>query len=307
MAGTADSPRSLDVNWLNREGMLSGSASTRIRWTDNAGEEAGSIGLDYRRDPDELELSYTITPTRWGSGEQRDVKCRVELERTECHFGGTRPWFRCPACRDRVGKLYKTGRYDEFVCRECSDLLYESQEYASDLTEALRAEREAKERFEESPDRETLRDAYEAHKEAGRTTLAYLRDLDERYGEETKSPLRDSLINPDEMPPFEEWADRLFYRAWGSSPEGRAYGRHGRCTALSKTTDERCRQPARGDSGKCYYHGGAPGSGIGEGQTDHVSEKLREVLQEANADETPPTSACWKNALRLAHEKAHVS
>jgi hypothetical protein len=47
----------------------------------------------------------------------------VALEYTEPHFGGTRPWFRCPAkdCGRRCAILYGG---ELFVCRECHDLAY---------------------------------------------------------------------------------------------------------------------------------------------------------------------------------------
>ena len=72
---------------------------------------------------------------------------------------------------------------------------------------------------------------------------------------------------------FEEWLDRLFSRALSE------YGQFGRCTATAKTTGERCRQSATGNHRKYYYHGGAPRSGIGEGQRDHAVEYMDELLE----------------------------
>jgi hypothetical protein len=43
---------------------------------------------------------------------------QVPLSWTHCHFGGFRPWFKCP-CGKRVAKLYKSiGGYH---CRQCFD------------------------------------------------------------------------------------------------------------------------------------------------------------------------------------------
>lgn len=50
--------------------------------------------------------------------------CQVDLDWTPCHFGGRRPWFRCPECGRRAGRLYGGGR---FVCRKCAGFRYESQ------------------------------------------------------------------------------------------------------------------------------------------------------------------------------------
>jgi hypothetical protein len=49
----------------------------------------------------------------------------IMFERTACHFGGTRNWFRCPYCEGRFGTLYLEDR--NFVCRGCCNLAYPSQ------------------------------------------------------------------------------------------------------------------------------------------------------------------------------------
>lgn len=295
MARTVEQCRQLDVNWCNDEGVLAPGSGT-ITW--HSDDEENSIGYHFRslREKDILELHY-VRYNKYLDDEPQNVHCIVSIDYTECHFGGERPWFRCPRCHDRVGKLYSTTRSDEFICRDCGDLIYRSQEYTTDFIEALRAEREARASLEANPfDRDALRNVYETHKEGRRAMLEYLQGLDERYGEETSNPLRKTIITPDEMSPFEEWADRLFHRAAESSPEGRAYGYHGRCMATAKTTGDRCRQPARGDHGKCYYHGGAEGSGIGEGQTDHAAEAIREALEKQQTF----------NAQLAIREKSHI-
>ncbi|MEF8826193.1 MAG: hypothetical protein V5A27_07630 [Halapricum sp.] len=78
-----------------------------------------------------LRLEATVTPP---GGESKDVEYRVELEYTPCHFGGVRPWFRCPAtgCGDRIGKLYRPPRAEVFACRECYDLGYRSSRTSGD-------------------------------------------------------------------------------------------------------------------------------------------------------------------------------
>jgi predicted RNA-binding Zn-ribbon protein involved in translation (DUF1610 family) len=40
---------------------------------------------------------------------------------------GSRPWFRCPNCGRRAGKLYLPVGGRHFMCRRCYDLAYESQ------------------------------------------------------------------------------------------------------------------------------------------------------------------------------------
>ena len=48
------------------------------------------------------------------------------LDWTPCNYGGSRPWFHCPArgCGRRVAILYGGGI---FACRDCHQLAYESQ------------------------------------------------------------------------------------------------------------------------------------------------------------------------------------
>ncbi|MFN7822754.1 MAG: hypothetical protein ACK5PO_07370 [Bacteroidota bacterium] len=50
----------------------------------------------------------------------------LEVERTPCHYGGTRAWFRCPTCTRRVAIVYWRGGRS-FGCRVCWQLAYRSQ------------------------------------------------------------------------------------------------------------------------------------------------------------------------------------
>ena len=50
----------------------------------------------------------------------------VPLDYTECNFGGYRPWFRCPDCSERVGKLHMPPGGYRFACRSCHGLGYAS-------------------------------------------------------------------------------------------------------------------------------------------------------------------------------------
>lgn len=48
----------------------------------------------------------------------------VGLTWTSCNYGGSRPWFRCPFCGQRVALLYGA---KFFACRHCYALAYDSQ------------------------------------------------------------------------------------------------------------------------------------------------------------------------------------
>lgn len=67
----------------------------------------------------------------------------IKLVWTNCNYGGQRPWFICPKCQSRVGKLYdrnhslrglslllnlytKEAKTKFFRCRKCLNLAYES-------------------------------------------------------------------------------------------------------------------------------------------------------------------------------------
>ncbi len=64
----------------------------------------------------------------------------VELDWADCHLGGQRAWFRCPAkgCGRRVAILYGGAI---FACRHCHRLAYESQREAGYDRMARRADK----------------------------------------------------------------------------------------------------------------------------------------------------------------------
>jgi len=59
---------------------------------------------------------------RWG----KSAVHRVAVTSTRLRGGGTRPWFTCPRCRRRVGKLYATAA-NVLGCRVCLKLVYKCQ------------------------------------------------------------------------------------------------------------------------------------------------------------------------------------
>ena len=130
----------LDVNRQHRRGDLNG-AWRVIAWT-CGGEPAGSI--EFRMvNPNTAELSFVRCVD---DGPPTPVTQRVLLSRTACHFGGTRPWWRCPSCWRRVGSLY---RHDWFVCRHCLGVGYASQR-EGERRRALRTARRIRERLDGS-------------------------------------------------------------------------------------------------------------------------------------------------------------
>lgn len=110
----------LDVRRLQRTAALERRYLFNWQWTRD-GERVGYIGI--RPEAGRVTLKY-----RHGSaGEGRtDHEYAVLLERTRCHYGGERVWFRCPVigCGRRVAILYGGAI---FACRHCHRLAYPCQ------------------------------------------------------------------------------------------------------------------------------------------------------------------------------------
>lgn len=164
---TVEACRSLDVNWMHRQGCLDVGASGSIRWSED-GEQVGSLG--YRTVGEgasrRVVLSYTMVDHRTDDSEKHQYP--VPIETTGCNFGGERPWFRCPGvvdgehCRRRVGKLYRPPRGDLYLCRHCYDLGYRSSRESGDpMKKALRRFQRAQERLGATPTHPNANDSYE--------------------------------------------------------------------------------------------------------------------------------------------------
>lgn len=116
---TTDEYRRLDVRRWAREGMLRPGYRGGWQWS-RGGESVASIQM--RADTNRIVLTYRH---RRGDGDWKDEEYPVFLARTPCTYGGTRPWFICPArgCGRRVAILYGG---EIFACRHCHQLAYES-------------------------------------------------------------------------------------------------------------------------------------------------------------------------------------
>lgn len=116
---TTDDYRRLDVRRWAREGMLRPGWRGGWQWS-RGGEVVASIQM--RAESERVVLMYRH---RSGDGDWKDEEYPVFLSHTLCTFGGTRPWFLCPArgCGRRVAVLYGGAI---FACRHCHQLAYES-------------------------------------------------------------------------------------------------------------------------------------------------------------------------------------
>jgi|SRR6185437_5462055 len=126
---TTDDFRSLDVRALSRGGWLSPGAEFTSKWS-RRGEVISSVGG--RSESDRVVLTYR----HQRNGEPwESLEYAIRIDRTRCHYGGSRPWFVCPGlgCGRRAAILY-SGKY--FLCRHCRELAYKSQR-ESDIDRAL--------------------------------------------------------------------------------------------------------------------------------------------------------------------------
>jgi hypothetical protein len=120
---TLDEVKRLDVRWLHQHGYLTWWPRL-VTW--HCGEHpAGSISVSLQ--PEGVVLEYRC---RVSGGDWESVRQVITLDWTSCHYGGQRPWFRCPGCRRRVAILYGEGKW--FLCRHCYRLPYGSQQETAD-------------------------------------------------------------------------------------------------------------------------------------------------------------------------------
>jgi hypothetical protein len=116
--------RRLDVRMLRRRGWLHHGNSGTWTWS-QAGEEVGAIS--YAILEGAVDLNYSISDD---DDAKIAVRIRVPLVQTDCHFGGTRNYFRCPHCYRRCEVIVMTTNGRTWGCRKCLPLRYESQALA---------------------------------------------------------------------------------------------------------------------------------------------------------------------------------
>lgn len=112
---------SLDIRRLSKRGHLQPGTYSSQSWSWN-GAPCGSISTAATSSA--LQLSYSRTRDE---EEPRRYCYDVPLERTRCHFGGSRLWFRCPWCTRRCAVIYGLSSDGYFACRSCLRLGYSSE------------------------------------------------------------------------------------------------------------------------------------------------------------------------------------
>lgn len=111
----AESSLRIDLRALIRKRLLEGRWFSWTWTNSHTGEEVGSISM--KGNLSQLELSF--------SADGLPKAQTMTIERTACHFGGSRAWVRCCGCHKRVAVLF-FGR-GRFTCRTCALVTYSSQ------------------------------------------------------------------------------------------------------------------------------------------------------------------------------------
>ncbi|MCR6631401.1 MAG: hypothetical protein NVV74_15890 [Magnetospirillum sp.] len=130
---TCEACLALDVGRWHRDGHLRPGGSFTWLWNTQTGTTAASLGVTVQAGA--LVLAYRR------HGDPRPVEQRIALTATACHYGGNRPWFRCPSCSHRAGKLYLAGHPAAFACRNCHGLTYATRQEGPKLRGLSRANR----------------------------------------------------------------------------------------------------------------------------------------------------------------------
>lgn len=126
---SVESALALDVRQLSRDYLRFTEESHFIHTWRRPGtsDPAASVGVRITRSSGRaptMALAY-----RTGRGEDATgVNSVVALDKTSPFFGGVRWWFLCPACGRRAAILYARFGREEFLCRHCHGLTYQSSQ-----------------------------------------------------------------------------------------------------------------------------------------------------------------------------------
>lgn len=113
----------LDIRALARKCLLQPDRDAYLRLASHKDGQSAIVRLVTKGES--IQLFYAWTG---GSDKFLWTCCRVRVERTSCHYGGTRPWFRCPRCDARRAVLFGFAKDGRFGCWNCMDLVYASQD-----------------------------------------------------------------------------------------------------------------------------------------------------------------------------------
>lgn len=177
----------LDVNEFTE--FVEEEGAGRLTWGDGAHEVHFELRECDNSGGRELILAYETRRTdRSEPSDDRNEHCyTIPITFTDCNFGGRRPWWRCPRCRDRVGKLYLPPAEPRFKCRECYDLGYRSsRESGRPLQQAIRRYQRIQKKLGATPTHPNSMEGWRPDRPKGMHQDTYEELLDElrRAGDE---------------------------------------------------------------------------------------------------------------------------
>jgi len=114
---TTEDALSIDIRNWQRDGLLANETRFTCRWS-KRGKVIKRVKVTI--EPELARISYDNVP-------KEKQTYSIKLQTTNCHYGGKRYWFSCPArgCNKRTALLYLHNHY--FACRKCHKLSYSSQ------------------------------------------------------------------------------------------------------------------------------------------------------------------------------------
>ncbi|MBG6199964.1 Zn-finger protein [Labrenzia sp. EL_13] len=116
--------RALDVNRMHKAGLLNAGAACGWQWSVEGKRVAW---INCRAETDGIRLIYKARQPGW---DWESFDYRVPVEWIPCNFGGSRPYFLCPALKNGRGCFKRSSKLHGgaiFACRNCHDLSYASQ------------------------------------------------------------------------------------------------------------------------------------------------------------------------------------
>ena len=138
---TVESSTSISVTQLRESGVFT--SGEKVEWSQWPG--GGLLRQVAVRAV--MDQALVIVAVYLGAhGQPQVAEATVRLAWSDCHFGGRRPWFLCPAlndqvpCERRVTKLHLSPG-GSFLCRQCAALDYKSDHVLSWQRPLLRAQK----------------------------------------------------------------------------------------------------------------------------------------------------------------------
>ena len=117
---TCEELPALDARVLARHGLTTARSHGSVEWT-RQGQRIGTAHIDGGEK--QITVTYRFDAL-WVTETERHE--RINLTYTKPGYGGHQAWFKCQACERRFAILYWR---DEFRCRDCHGLAYQSQRW----------------------------------------------------------------------------------------------------------------------------------------------------------------------------------